>query len=288
MGAGARACFQGRSSGYLHGGQLLKWIDEEGGIHAGLELNTGLIVTKMISEIDFKFPVILGDVVEIGMQTLDIGKTSCTLSCEVRSLHADKVVAHAELYMGLVEFGVGLIPGGGGTKEFAKRLSDELHSGDIKINRLRDRFLTVGQAKVSLSAYEAFDYGYLREGVDEVVVSRAHHLTRAKAACLELAEKGYVAPKREKNVTVVGQEGLGIVYVGAHSMLSGNYMSEHDRIIAEKLGFVLCGGDLSENSTVSEQYLLDLERKAFLELCRERKTLERLESIVKYGKILRN
>ena len=207
--------------------------------------------------------------------------------CEI-SLHADKVVAHAELYMGLVEFGVGLIPGGGGTKEFAKRFSEELHSGDIKINRLRDRFLTVGQAKVSLSAYEAFDYGYLREGIDEVVVSRAHHLTRAKAACLELAEKGYVPPKREKNITVVGQEGLGIVYVGANSMLSGNYMSEHDRIIAEKLGFVLCGGDLSENTVVSEQYLLDLERKAFLELCRERKTLERIESIVKYGKILRN
>jgi len=207
--------------------------------------------------------------------------------CEI-ALHADKVVAHAELYMGLVEFGVGLIPGGGGTKEFAKRFSDELHSGDIKINRLRDRFLTVGQAKVSMSAYEAFDYGYLREGIDEIVVSRAHQLARAKAACLELSDKGYVPPKREKNITVVGQEGLGIVYVGANSMLSGNYMSEHDRVISEKLGFVLCGGDLSENTVVSEQYLLDLERKAFLELCREKKTLERIESIVKYGKILRN
>ncbi len=207
--------------------------------------------------------------------------------CEM-SMHADKVVAHAELYMGLVEFGVGLIPGGGGSKEFAKRLSDELRDGDIKINRLRDRFLTVGQAKVSLSAYEAFDLGYLREGTDEVVVSRDFHLTRAKAACLELANKGYVAPKRGKNITVVGQEGLGIVYVGAHSMLSGNYMSEHDKVISEKLGYVLCGGDLSENTLVSEQYLLDLERKAFVELCAERKTLERLESLVKSGKILRN
>ena len=207
--------------------------------------------------------------------------------CEI-SLHADKVVAHAELYMGLVEFGVGLIPGGGGTKEFAKRLSDELHAGDIKINRLRDRFLTVGQAKVSTSAYEAFDYGYLREGIDEIVVSRAHQLARAKATCLEMSDKGYVPPKKEKNITVFGQEGLGIVYVGANSMLSGNYMSEHDRVISEKLGFVLCGGDLSENTVVSEQYLLDLERKAFLELCREKKTLERIESIVKYGKILRN
>ena len=207
--------------------------------------------------------------------------------CEL-SMHSDKVVAHAELYMGLVEFGVGVIPGGGGSKEFAKRLSDELKEGDIKINRMRERFLTIGQAKVATSAYEAFDLGYLRPGTDEVVVSRDHQLTRAKAAALELATKGYVAPKREKNITVMGQEGLGIVYVGANSMLSGNYMSEHDRVISEKLGFVLCGGDLSENTVVSEQYLLDLERKAFVELCAERKTLERLESLVKKGKILRN
>ena len=208
-------------------------------------------------------------------------------SCEM-SMHADKVVAHAELYMGLVEFGVGLIPGGGGTKEFAKRLSDELNAGDIKINRLREKFLTVGQAKVSTSAFEAFDLGYLREGIDEIVVSRDHQLARAKEAAIELADKGYVAPKKGKNVTVLGQEGLGIVYVGANSMLSGNYMSEHDGVISEKLGYVLCGGDLSENTVVSEQYLLDLERKAFVELCMQRKTLERLESLVKNGKILRN
>ena len=207
--------------------------------------------------------------------------------CEI-SLHADKVVAHAELYMGLVEFGVGLIPGGGGTKEFAKRLSDEYLAGDIKINRMRERFLTIGQAKVSTSAYEAFGLGYLREGIDEIVVSREYQLTRAKESCLKMANKGYVAPKREKNITLMGQEGLGIVYVGANTMFSGNYMSEHDLLISEKLGFVLCGGDLSQNETVSEQYVLDLERKAFLELCQEKKTLERLESIVKKGKILRN
>jgi len=208
-------------------------------------------------------------------------------SCEM-CMHADKVVAHAESYIGLVEFGIGVIPAGAGTKEFAKRLSDEYITGDIKMNRLRERFLTIGQAKVSTSAHEAFDLGYLRVGTDEVVVSREYQLARAKAACLELANKGYVAPKREKNITVVGQEGLGIVYVGANSMFSGNYMSEHDKLIAEKLGYVLCGGDLSENTLVSEQYLLDLERKAFVELCAERKTLERLESLVKFGKILRN
>jgi 3-hydroxyacyl-CoA dehydrogenase len=208
-------------------------------------------------------------------------------SCEL-CMHADKVVAHAESYIGLVEFGIGVIPAGAGTKEFAKRLSDELMAGDIKINRLRERFLTIGQAKVSTSAFEAFDLGYLREGLDEVVVSRDYQLARAKAACLELANNGYVAPKRGKNITVVGQEGLGIVYVGANTMLSGKYISEHDAFISEKLGYVLCGGDLSENTLVSEQYLLDLERKAFVELCMQRKTLERIESLVKYGKILRN
>ncbi len=207
--------------------------------------------------------------------------------CEL-SMHSDKVVAHAELYMGLVEFGVGLIPGGGGSKEFAKRFSEELKEGDIKINRLRERFLSIGQAKVSTSAYEAFDLGYLRPGIDEVVVSREHQLTRAKAAVLELSDKGYIAPKRERNIHVMGQEGLGIIYVGANSMVSGHYMSEHDQVISEKLGYVMCGGDLSENTVVSEQYLLDLERKAFVELCMQRKTLERLESLVKTGKILRN
>ena len=207
--------------------------------------------------------------------------------CEM-SMHADKVVAHAELYMGLVEFGVGLIPGGGGSKEFAKRFSEELHEGDIKINLLRDKFLTIGQAKVSTSAEEAFELGYLRKGIDEVVVSKVHQLVRAKAACLELVEVGYIPPVREKNIMVMGQEGLGIVYVGANSMLSGNYMSDHDRVISEKLGNVLCGGDLSENTVVSEQYLLDLERKTFIELCAEKLTMERMESLVKYGKILRN
>ncbi|MCO5269679.1 MAG: 3-hydroxyacyl-CoA dehydrogenase/enoyl-CoA hydratase family protein [Brumimicrobium sp.] len=208
--------------------------------------------------------------------------------CEF-SMHADKVVTHAETYMGLVEFGVGLIPGGGGTKEFAKRFSDGLQDGDIRINRLRNSFLTVGQAKVATSGYEAFDLGYLREGTDEVIVSRERQLTRAKAACLEMANKGYMPPVRgERNITVLGQEGLGIVYIGAHSMKSGNYISEHDKLISEKLGTVMCGGDLSELTQVSEQYLLDLERKAFLELCAERKTLERLESMVKNGKILRN
>ncbi|MDZ4750054.1 MAG: 3-hydroxyacyl-CoA dehydrogenase NAD-binding domain-containing protein [Flavobacteriales bacterium] len=207
--------------------------------------------------------------------------------CEL-NLHVDKVIAHAETYMGLVEMGVGVIPAGAGSKEFALRLSDEIKDGDIKLNAFRNRFLTIGQAKVSTSAHEAFELGYLRIGIDEVVVSRELQLARAKEACLELAENGYTQPELRKDITVLGQEALGIVYVGANSMKSGHYISEHDQLISEKLGFVIAGGDLSAPTQVSETYLLDLERKAFLELCKQKKSLERMQSLVTSGKILRN
>jgi len=208
-------------------------------------------------------------------------------ACEM-SMHSDKVVAHAETYMGLVEFGVGLIPGGGGSKEFAVRLSDELKEGDIELNSFRDRFLTIGQAKVSTSAYEAFDLGYLRKGRDIVVVSRNRVLAEAKAECIELAKEGYTKPIYRKDIRVLGKQALGLAYLGANSMLSGNYISEHDAKISQKLAWVLCGGDLSAPALVSEQYLLDLEREAFLSLCGERKTLERLQSIISGGKNFRN
>lgn len=207
--------------------------------------------------------------------------------CEL-SMHADKVVAHAELYMGLVEFGVGVIPGGGGSKEFALRTSDAIGTGDIRVNTLRERFLTIGQAKVSTSAHEAFELGYLREGVDEVVMNRDDQLAYAKQSVLMLDAKGYTKPIKRKDILALGNEGLGIVYVGADSMKAGHYISEHDKLISEKLGYVLCGGDLSEPTRVSEDYLLQLERRAFLELCGTRKTLERLQSMVQKGKVLRN
>ncbi|MBN1253231.1 MAG: 3-hydroxyacyl-CoA dehydrogenase/enoyl-CoA hydratase family protein [Bacteroidales bacterium] len=208
--------------------------------------------------------------------------------CEV-CLHSDKVIAHAETYMGLVEFGVGLIPGGGGTKEFALRLSDELKDGDIRTNAFTNRFLTIGQAKVSTSAYEAFDLGFLRHGVDEVIVSRAHQLAYAKKVALNMAEKGYSKPAPRNDIKILGREALGLVYVGADGMALGNYMSEHDKLIAEKLGTVIAGGDISQNLTeVSEQYLLDIERKTFVELCMQKKTLERMQSLITKGQILRN
>ena len=158
----------------------------------------------------------------------------------------------------------------------------------MRINAMRERFLTIGQAKVATSAYEAFELGYLREGVDEVVVNRRDQLARAKAAALAWPT-GYTQPVKRKDITVMGQEGMGIVYAGASSMASGNYISEHDQLISEKLGYVMCGGDLSARTDVSEQYLLDLERRSVcLELCTKRKTLERMQSLIQKGKILRN
>ena len=207
--------------------------------------------------------------------------------CEM-CLHADKVVAHAESYIGLVEFGVGLIPGGGGTKEFALRIGDSIAEGDVALNTFRDKFLTIGQAKVSTSGEEAFELGYLRPGTDQVVISFNRLLATAKEVCLQLANDGYQAPSPRKDVKVLGNQALGLAYLGANSMLVGNYISEHDVKISQKLGYVLAGGDLSQPTEVSEQYLLNLERKAFLELCTERKTLERIQSILNGGKVLRN
>jgi len=207
--------------------------------------------------------------------------------CEI-CLHADKVVAHAESYIGLVEFGVGLIPGGGGTKEFAVRFSDELRDGDVEMNALTNKFLTIGQAKVSTSAHEAFDLGHLKAGRDTVTISRDRLIADAKESAIQMAEAGYTQPIERTDIRVLGKSGMGIVYVGSDTMKAGNYISEHDKLISQKLGSVLCGGNLSAPTEVSEKYLLDLEREAFLSLCGERKTLERLQSIIKTGKVLRN
>lgn len=207
--------------------------------------------------------------------------------CEF-SLHADFVQLNAETYMGLVEFGVGVIPGGGGTKEFALRASDEYHADQIVQNTLKDRFLTIGMAKVSTSAVEAAELGYLQKGKYGISMNRSRLIADAKAKAIELADAGYTKPVQRKDIKVLGKQGLGIVYAGANSMYAGHYISEHDKKISEKLGWVMCGGDLSSPTEVSEQYLLDLEREAFLSLCGERKTLERIQSIVTKGKPLRN
>ncbi|MCX6182566.1 MAG: 3-hydroxyacyl-CoA dehydrogenase NAD-binding domain-containing protein [Bacteroidetes bacterium] len=207
--------------------------------------------------------------------------------CEI-ALHADQIQAYAETYVGLVEVGAGLIPGGGGTKEFALRMSDATFEGDIELPALKNAFLTIGMAKVATSAHEAFDCGYYMKGRDRVTINQDRLLTDAKESVLRLAHQGYTQPAMRKNIRVLGREGLGMVYAGANTMFSGGYISEHDKLISEKLGYVMCGGDLSAKTEVSEQYLLDLEREAFLSLCGTKKTLERIQSILTTGKPLRN
>jgi len=207
--------------------------------------------------------------------------------CEI-SLHADKVVAAAETYMGLVEFGVGVIPGGGGSKEMALRASDSFNKGDVELNVLQENFLTIGMAKVSTSAYEAFDLGLLQKGKDIVVVNKERQIATAKAHAKLMAESGYTQPVSRKDVKVLGKQALGMFLVGTDSMEHSKYISQHDQKIANKLAYVMAGGDLSEPTMVSEQYLLDIEREAFLSLCTERKTLERIQHMLKTGKPLRN
>jgi 3-hydroxyacyl-CoA dehydrogenase len=207
--------------------------------------------------------------------------------CEL-SMHADKVVAAAETYIGLVEFGVGVIPGGGGSKEMALRASDTFRKNDVELNVLQEYFLTIGMAKVSTSAYEAYDLGILQKGKDVVVVNKDRQIATAKAHAKIMAEAGYTKPVKRKDVKVLGKQALGMFLVGTDSMEAGHYISEHDKKIADKLAYVMAGGDLSEATMVTEQYLLDLEREAFLSLCTERKTLERIQHMLKTGKPLRN
>lgn len=207
--------------------------------------------------------------------------------CEM-NLHADKVQAAAETYIGLVELGVGLIPGGGGTKEFTLRASDAFREGQVEQPILQERFLTIAMAKVATSAQEAYALGILRPGKDAITMNLNRQLADAKRSVMELVAQGYTMPLPRKNIKVLGRQALGALYAGINGMFRGNYISEHDVKIAQKLAYVMCGGDLSEPTLVSEQYLLDLEREAFLSLCGEQKTLERLQSVLKTGKPIRN
>lgn len=207
--------------------------------------------------------------------------------CEM-SLHADAVQAAAETYTGLVEFGVGVIPGGGGTKELTRRASQRYMKDDIETNSYREFLFMIGQAQVAKSAKEAFNMGIFVEGRDAITMNR-HRLTAdAKEKAIALAETGYRMPIKEKDIKVLGRQGLGMFKVGAHTMLEGGYITEHEKKMVEKLAYVMSGGDLSESTYVSEQYLLDLEREAFLSLCTEKKTLERIQHMLKTGKPLRN
>ncbi len=206
--------------------------------------------------------------------------------CEL-NLHADKVVAHAETYMGLVEFGVGIIPAGGGTKEMALRCSDMYQAGDTELNILQTAFMNIAQAKVSTSAHEARAMNYLQDK-DQIVLNRSRLLAEAKQAAIELAENGYTQPKQRSDIKVQGKAGMALFMAGIAQMRMANYITDHDAKIANKLAFVINGGDLSYAQNVTEQYLIELEREAFLSLCGERKTQERMQGLLNGGKPPRN
>jgi 3-hydroxyacyl-CoA dehydrogenase len=208
-------------------------------------------------------------------------------ACEL-SLHSDKVCAAAETYIGLVELGVGLIPGGGGTKEFTLRAADEMHEDEPETITLKNRFLNIATAKVATSAREGFDLGILRKGQDEISMNMGRRIADAKKSVIEIFDAGYTQPVQRSDVKVLGRSALGALYAGINGMKTANYATEHDALVAKKLAYVMCGGDLSEPTMVTEQYLLDLEREAFLSLTGEKKTLERIQGVLKSGKPVRN
>jgi len=206
--------------------------------------------------------------------------------CEM-TMHADRVQAAAETYIGLVEVGVGLIPGGGGTKELTKRVSDGIEEGDRELNALQNAVMNIATAKVATSAIEAKDMHIIRSQ-DSISVNIDRQIADAKSSVLEMADEGYTKPIQAKNIKVQGRTGMALFMAGVNGMRMGNYISDHDVKIANKIAYVMCGGDLSYPQEVSEQYLLDLEREAFLSLTGEKKTLERIQAILKGGKPLRN
>jgi 3-hydroxyacyl-CoA dehydrogenase len=207
--------------------------------------------------------------------------------CEM-NLHADSICAAAETYIGLVELGIGVIPGGGGTKELVLRASDEMHVDEPETITLNRRFMQIATAKVATSAQEAMDMGIFRKGQDEIVLNQSRRITNAKNKVLQLFQAGYTHAQQRKDINVLGKAGLGALYAGINGMWKGGYASDHDVLVAKKLAFVMCGGDLSEPTLVNEQYLLDLEREAFLSLCGEKKTLERIQSVITAGRPIRN
>ena len=207
--------------------------------------------------------------------------------CEM-NLHADSICAAAETYVGLVELGIGVIPGGGGTKEFVLRASDEMHADEPETITLNKRFMNIATAKVATSASEAMDMGILRKGQDFIVLNQSRRIANAKEQALQLFKAGYTQPQQRKDIKVLGKAGLGALYAGINGMWRAGYATDHDALVAKKLAYVMCGGDLSEPTLVNEQYLLDLEREAFLSLCGQKKTLERIQSVITSGRPIRN
>lgn len=258
---------------------------------ANIAMMLMLAIEQEFDELDMAIRVFQNTVARIRFSGIPVAVAPHGLTlgggCEM-TMHADVAVAAAETYIGLVEVGAGLIPAGGGTKELALRASEKYFKGDIEIPTLQEMSLNIAMAKVATSAREAFEFGLLRNGIDKEVINGARLIAEAKKQVLSLADAGYVQPKPKSDIRVLGRSALGSFYVGISSMRMSGYISEYDEKIAKKVAYVISGGDLSMPTEVNEQYLLDLEREAFLSLLGERKTLERMQHILKTGKPLRN
>ena len=207
--------------------------------------------------------------------------------CEL-CLQCDAVVPYSETYIGLVEAGIGLLPGGGGMKEMILRASDKFKKNDVEVNILQEYFMNIGMGKTATSGFEGYELDYFIKGRDITVMNKKNQINIAKQKALNLFDAGYTKPIERNDIKVLGKQALGMLYVGVDSLRAGDYISDHDKKIANKIAYVLCGGDLSQPTKVSEQYLLELEREAFISLCGERKTLERMQYMLKNGKPLRN
>ena len=187
----------------------------------------------------------------------------------------------------MVEVGVGLLPGGGGTKEFALRASDAYFEGDVKIPTLISHFKNIATAAVATSATEAFNLHYLQEGRDFVCYNTPRNIGEAKTKVLELAPN-YVPPSVRKDIEVLGRSGISALHTAINEFKLGGYMSDYDVVIAREIANVICGGDLTRPQQVDEQYLLDIEREGFLTLLGNQKTQDRIQHILMYNRPLRN
>ena len=207
--------------------------------------------------------------------------------CEI-NLHAARIHATAEAYIGLVEVGVGLVPGGGGTKEMLIRANEHAAGGDTLdlTHALRPIFENIAMAKVSTSAEEARTLGYLRAS-DLISMNRDRQIADAKETALAMVRAGY-HPPAPSEIRVLGEEFYALARMAIHGMVSGEFATEFDGVVARKLAYILAGGSITAAQNVPEQYILDLEREAFVSLCGERKTQERIAHTLKTGKPLRN
>ena len=257
--------------------------------------NVGMIfmlaIEQEYEELDMAVRTFQNTMMRVRYSSIPVGVAPHGLTlgggCEL-NLHSDTIVAAAETYIGLVELGIGVIPGGGGTKEFVLRASDEMHIDEPDSITLKNRFLQIATAKVATSAHEAMDMGIFRKGQDHIVLNQSRRIAKAKEEVLKLYNAGYTQAAQRKDIKVLGKSALGALYAGINAMWRGGYATDHDKLVAKKLAYVMCGGDLSEQTMVNEQYLLDLEREAFLSLCGEKKTLERIQSVMTSGKPIRN